>query len=274
MNPAGAATFTFTIASFAADGTTVKDASAALGSYSTFAYPLGVVMEQYTDNTCATRTEQTYKYYYEYELCGASDQMYKVVSPSGGESGFYFYGTAGQECTGTFVRSFSFEYSTTAVKNCVTANGNFFTYKAVFADSSVTKVGVDFDVANDATCAEPQFQAAAITGACTEIVAAGSTIAYVKFYPLAAGVLADGGMSAEKSVAVFLWQPGTGACTGPGAGQWGGVYSTGCADTDKTAFNWKFCENAACPVYSSSASTSTVAATVALGAVTAAVLLA
>ena len=49
-NPAAGAV-AFTIASFAADGTTVKDASIALGTYTTYAYPTGIVKQEWTDNT-------------------------------------------------------------------------------------------------------------------------------------------------------------------------------------------------------------------------------
>ena len=276
VNPAAGAA-TFTIASFAADGTTVKDAVAPLGSYTTFVFPLGVVQMEYTDNTCATVKAGTYKVFGSY-TCGLSAHGftlgYRPTSATGGEYGVW---SSPSDCTGTFTATTTFTYKTSATVNCVTITGTtptYHTYQTIFPDTTATKVGVDQDLLDDTTCATPQWQGAPLTGACTTATIAGSSF-YYKFYPLAAGVLADGGFSASKSVAYAQWTSSATCAGHPDLSYWGGVYSsTSCADTDVTMVNWKFCENAACPAYSSSASTSTVAATVALGAVTAAVLLA
>jgi hypothetical protein len=141
--------------------------------------------------------------------------------------------------SGTYTPTKTFSYSTTTTKNCVTDSGKFYTYKTVFADETATKVGVDYDSVNDQTCAAPQWQKAPLVNVCTGIRShSGMFYGTFKFLPMAAGDLATGGMSAEKSVVYqeFLAKD----CTGlPFVSVWGGVYSTGCADTSKTANNWK-----------------------------------
>ena len=249
VNPAAGAA-TFTIASFAVDGTTVKDASAALGSYSTFAYPMGVVRIEYTDATCGTvkpswnsKNDKVFGSY----ICVGDTSGYRPTSATGGEYGVW---GSGSDCTGSFSPISAFTYKTDTAVNCVTQSTNYYyTYQAIFPDTTATKVGVDQNVLDDTTCATPYWQGAPLTGVCTAAVLAGSTTSVgYKFYPLAAGVLADGGFSASKSVAYAEWYQDTTCAGAPSAAYWGGVYPlTDCSDTDAPPRNFKFCEDAACP---------------------------
>ena len=164
--------------------------------------------------------------------------MWRPTSATGGEYGSY----VANDCTsGAYTPTKTFSYSTTTTKNCVTDAGKFYTYKTAFADATPTKVGVDYDLVNDQTCAAPQWQKAPLVNVCTELKAYGSTtIGNFKFWSVAAGDLATGGMSAEKSVVFQTFGAGDTTCTAMVvATTWGGVYSTGCADTSKTANNWK-----------------------------------
>jgi hypothetical protein len=123
----------------------------------------------------------------------------------------------------------------------------YHTYQTIFGDTTATKVGVDQDLSNPTTCATPEWQGAPLTGACTTATIAGSSF-YYKFYPLAAGVLADGGVSASKSVAFAQWTSSATCAGAPDLSYWGGYSSTSCSVA--VTSNLKFCENAAGPAYS------------------------
>jgi len=171
------------------------------------------------------------------QVCLPSAYTWLSTSATGGNYGSY----AGTACgSGTYTPTKTFLYSTTTTKNCVTDSGKFYTYKTVFADETATKVGVDYDLMDDQTCAAPQWQKSPLKMTCTELKVAGVTIGNFKFMPVAAGDLATGGMSAEKSVVFQTFGATDTTCAGTVvATTWGGVYSTGCADTSKTANNWK-----------------------------------
>lgn len=276
-NPAAGAV-AYTIASFAADGTTVKDASIALGTYTTYAYPTAIVKQEWTDNTCTTeKADDIYKYIIKEArlvgVCGVSTQSSFPTSATGGVYGTYSGLTCG---AGTWTVSETFSYSTTAAKNCVTKSGKFYTYKTVFADETVTKVGVDLDVLNPITCAAPYWQKTPLTGVCTEVTVLGSQFGNVKFLPLAAGDLATGGMSASKSVMYIKFANGDTTCATTVSMAWGGVYgTTGCADiSGPPTENWKFCENAACPAYTMFATSAKLGVCAAGAVIAAATLLA
>ena len=125
---AGYRVVTFTIASFAGDGTTVKDVSAQLGSYATYVYPVGVVQMEYTDNTCATVKAGTFNVFGSY-MCGLSangfTNGYRPTSATGGEYGVW---SSPSDCTGTFTATTTFTYKTSATVNCVTITGTTTTY--------------------------------------------------------------------------------------------------------------------------------------------------
>jgi len=273
-NPAAGAV-DYTIASFAADGTTVKDASIALGSYTTYAYPTAIVKQEWTDDTCTTEKADSIGYFTKTAglpgLCLSSQHTWTSTSATGGVYGFWSGSTCG---AGTWTALETFLYSTTAAKNCLTKSGKFYTYKTVFADATVTKVGADYDLINDVTCAAPQWQGAPLTGVCTNMETLGSTDFYVKFLPMGAGALATGGMSASKSVVVLKYAMADTTCAGIPTANWGGVYGTGCADTSKTISNWKFCENAACPAYTGFATSAKLGVCAAGAVIAAATLLA
>ena len=254
----------------------MKDASIALGTYTTYAYPTAIVKQEWTDNTyvhisgatsastyyhtppspplsplttyvrvrrCTTeKADDIYKYIIKEArlvgVCGVSTQSSFPTSATGGVYGTYSGLTCG---AGTWTVSETFSYSTTAAKNCVTKSGKFYTYKTVFADETVTKVGVDLDVLNPITCAAPYWQKTPLTGVCTEVTVLGSQFGNVKFLPLAAGDLATGGMSASKSVMYIKFANGDTTCATTVSMAWGGVYgTTGCADiSGPPTENWK-----------------------------------
>ena len=168
-------------------------------------------------------------------VCQALGYMWRPTSATGGEYGSY---SATNCASGTYTPTETFSYSTTTTKNCVTNSGKFYTYKTVFADATATKVGVDFEVEDSQTCASPEWQGAPLVNVCTEIKTSGISMGGFKFLPVAAGDLATGGMSAEKSVVYLQFLAAD--CTGVAHTlEWGGVYSTGCADTSKTFNSWK-----------------------------------